>query len=76
MLGKEDEDYSKKINRNFILILDLQYNTQKLYEEYYYKRTTNNCKVDYKSEKKLKGERYFFIPKRPQQIAATDLEPE
>lgn len=44
--------------------IDIQYNTQKLYEEYYYKKTTNNCKVDYKSDKKLKSERVFFSPKR------------
>lgn len=55
-------------------MLDLQYNTQKLYEDYYYKRTTNNCRVDYKSEKKLQSERVFFTPRNPDLIAATTLD--
>ena len=59
----------------FINKLDIYHETQKLYEEYYYKKTTNSTKVNYKAEKKLKSDRVFYIDKRPENKPSTDLDP-
>ena len=54
----------------------MSYETKKSFENFYYRKTTNHCRVDYKSEKKLKSERIFFHSKRSDAEAATELEPE
>ena len=43
-------------------LVDLEYNTQKLYQDYYYKRTNMDTRLHYKKQKE--EERFFFVPKR------------
>ena len=42
----------KHINSiNKFNLVDLEYKTQKLYQDYYYKRTTMDCRLHYKKQK-------------------------
>ena len=58
---------------NLIIKIDISYETQKLYEEVYYKRTTLDFRFHYKTQKQT--ERSFFDPVRPENKPATDLSP-
>lgn len=46
----------------FLIQIELTYNTQKLYEDYYYKKTNMECNFKYK--RNTKSEREFYTTKR------------
>ncbi len=52
---------------------ELEYNTQQLYEDYYYKKAPMDCNFKYK--KGDKTGRSFFVPKRKENQPATQLSP-
>ena len=73
--GKQLDNRIKYMNGNNPFYLDIYHETQKLYQEYYYKKSNSSTKVNYKAEKKLKSDRVFYTEKRPENKSATDLEP-
>lgn len=54
---------------------DLNYNSEKKYQEVYFDNRTTSCIFELKKQKDNKG-RYFFISQRPENLPSTDLEPE
>ena len=53
----------------------LEYNNiDKAYEKYYYRPTSMSCKIKYADQPET--ERIYYKPKRKENIASTELDPE